>query len=149
MEKEHDRSYNCAESVLIRVNRDEPLPDYNSSCMKITSVLGGGIAGAGEVCGAISGAVVCIALQFGTTGTEPLDDFKAKRLQARDAINKLMSDFVNDWGSAQCRNLLAMDKGTVPQVGALRLDQTFGNHCEDYVNWAVKKTNEIRQSLSQ
>lgn len=147
MEKESDKSFNCAESVLIRVNRDEPLPDFTSSCMKITSVLGGGVAGTGEVCGAVSGAVVCLALLFGTNGNEPLDDFKSKRAQARDTIKTLMSDFTDDWGSVQCRNLLAMDKGISPQIGACRLNQMPRNRCDDYVDWSVKKTKEIRRSF--
>lgn len=144
LEQDNGKSFNCAESVLIRVNRENPLPDYESCCMKIASVLGGGVAGTGEICGAVSGAVVCIALLFGTDGTEPLDDFKSKRSQAREVVKILLKDFTDDWGSVQCRNLLAMDKGMAPQIGTRRSNQSSRTLCEEYVDWAVKKTEEIR-----
>lgn len=72
MEEDDGRSYNCAESVIIRVNRESPLPGFNTSCMRITSVLGGGIAGSGEVCGAISGAVVSLELRTAASSLDIL-----------------------------------------------------------------------------
>ncbi len=146
LETKCDRSFNCAESVLIGVNRENPIPDYSSSCMKIASVLGGGIAGTGEVCGAVSGSVICLALLLGTDGNESLEDFKSKRSQARETIKVLMNDFTHDWGSIKCNHLIAMDEGNNPQVGSLRKKDSPRKRCEDYVNWAVQRTNELRES---
>ena len=144
METKDDRSFNCAESVLIRANNENPIPDYSDCCMKITSVLGGGIAGTGEVCGAISGSIICLALLLGSNGNESLKDFKSKRSQARETIKMVMNDFNHDWGSIHCRDLSAMDNGSSPQRGICRNDETPHKRCEDYVNWAVQKISDIR-----
>ena len=75
MEEDNGRSFNCAESVLIRVNRADPLPNFSPSCMKVASVLGGGVSGFREICGAVSGGVICLGLMLGTTGDEDVEEF--------------------------------------------------------------------------
>ncbi len=148
MEEANGRSFNCAESVVICVNRESPLPGFNSSYMRITSVLGGGIAGYGEVCGAISGAVVSLGLMLGTNGDEPVDDFKLKRTQARSVVKEFLQEFSDCWGSAQCRHLIAMDEGKRIPVGTLRPEEgPPKNLCNEYVDWSTRKMNEIRNSI--
>ncbi len=147
MEEDNGRSFNCAESVVIRVNRESPLPGFNSYCMRITSVLGGGIAGYGEVCGAISGAVVSLGLMLGTNGDEAVDDFKSKRTHARSVVKEFLQEFTDCWGSVQCRNLIAMDEGTHKKVGTLRPEGPPKNLCNEYVDWSTRKMHEIRSSI--
>ncbi|MCK5389628.1 MAG: C_GCAxxG_C_C family protein [Candidatus Thorarchaeota archaeon] len=147
MEEDNGRSFNCAESVMIRVNRESPLPGFNSSCMRITSVFGGGIAGYGEVCGAISGAVVSLGLMLGTNGDETVDDFKLKRTQARSVVKEFLQEFAECWGSVQCRHLIAMDEGKRTQVGTLRPEGPPSNLCNEYVDWSTRKIHEIRSSI--
>lgn len=147
LEKRNGRSFNCAESVLIRVDRDASLPGYNDSCMRVASVLGGGIAGCGEVCGAASGAVLCLALLTGTTGDEPLEVFKEKRMFARSVISDFMNEFSDSWGSVQCKFLLAMDKGGVPTKGRLR-NGPPRNLCNEYTEWCIEQVINIRADLN-
>lgn len=115
--------------------------------MKITSVLGGGIAGTGEVCGAITGALICLALLLGTYGNEPLEYFISKRSLVRETIKTLMDDFAHDWGSTHCRDLKAIDEGTYPKSGYRRNNESPRKRCDDYVIWAIQKTNEIRDNF--
>jgi C_GCAxxG_C_C family probable redox protein len=146
LEKIDGRSFNCAESVLIRVNRDSSLPGFNDSCMRIASVLGGGFAGCGEVCGAASGAVLCLALLTGTTGVEPVEDFKEKRKFARSVISEFMNEFSDSWGSVQCKFLIAMDKGGIPAKGKLRSGPPR-NLCNTYTDWCTARVLEIKTNL--
>jgi len=147
MEEDNGHSFNCAESVMIRVNRESPLPGFNSSCMRITSVLGGGIAGYGEVCGAISGAVVSLGLMLGTNGDETVNDFKLKRTHARSVVKEFLQEFTECWGSVQCRHLIAMDEGKRTQVGTLRPEGPPSNLCDEYVDWSTNKMHEIGSSI--
>jgi C_GCAxxG_C_C family probable redox protein len=146
LEQDNGRSFNCAESVVIRVNRESTLPGFSDSLMRIASVLGGGFAGCGEVCGAASGGVLCLALQAGTTGDETVDDFKRKRSFARTTISDFMNEFTNDWGSVQCKFLSAMDSGGVPAKGRLRTGPAK-RLCDEYVDWCTEKVLSIRNDL--
>jgi C_GCAxxG_C_C family probable redox protein len=147
LEKKDGRSFNCAESVMIRVDREVSLPGYDDSCMRVASVLGGGIAGCGEVCGATSGGVLCLALLTGTTGVEPVDVFKEKRKFARSVISDFMNEFSDSWGSVQCKFLRAMDKGGIPSKGRLR-NEPPRNLCNEYTDWCTEKVLSIKEKLN-
>ena len=114
--------------------------------MRVASVLGGGFAGCGEVCGAASGAVLALALLTGTTGDEPAEKFKERRRFARSVISNFMNDFTENWGSVECKFLRAMDSGKVPSKGELRIGPAK-NLCEEYVNWSTEKVLSIRSNL--
>ena len=115
--------------------------------MRMASVLGGGISGFGEVCGAVSGAVLSLGLIFGTNGNEEVEEFKSKRAKAREFVKKYMQDFAESWGSVQCRHLVEMDEGRLPPAGSLRPVGTPKKLCDEYVDWSVKKVIEIRKTL--
>ncbi len=153
--RQHDNlSFNCAESVLLNVKDNHSIPGCDISCMKIASVLGGGISGAGEVCGAVSGGVLCLGLSGGTEGNETPDIFKEKRSKIRGVIQAFLQDFEDNWGSLRCSDLVAMDKGErIPEGHQREKDDTIRNHCDDYVEWSTHKitlilNNEIKTSPS-
>jgi len=147
MEEDNGRSFNCAESVVIGVNRESPLPGFNPSCMKISSVLGGGVAGFREICGAASGGVVCLGLLLGTTGDEDVEDFKLQRTKSRELINAYLQEFTDCWGSVQCGRLLEMDEGKRTPAGALRPNGPPEKLCDEYVDWSTQKITELRNSI--
>lgn len=149
MEEDSGRSFNCAESVIIGVNRDSPIPDFNPSCMKIASLLGGGVSGFREICGAVSGGVVCLGLMLGTTGDEAVDEFKAKREINRELVKAYLQDFDESWGSVKCSYLLDMDEGKRTPAGTLRPNGPPEKLCDEYVTWSIKKIGEIRKSIQK
>ena len=153
--RQHDNlSFNCAESVLLNVTDNHSIPGCAVSCMKIASVLGGGISGAGEVCGAVSGGVLCLGLSGGTEGNEIPDVFKKQRSEIRGVIRMFLQEFEDDWGSLRCSNLVAMDNGERVLEGHQReKDESIRNHCDDYVKWSTNKilvilNNEMKTSPS-
>ena len=79
MEEDNGRSFNCAESTMIGINRNSILPGFAPPCMRMASILGGGIGGFREVCGAVSGAVLSLGLILGTDGDEEVEEFKKLR----------------------------------------------------------------------
>ena len=140
MEQKNGLSFNCAESVLIGVQKNHSVPGCQTSCMKVASVLGGGIAGSGEVCGAASGGVICLGLSGGTNGSETPDVFKDKRGAIRPVVQEFLQEFEACWGSVRCSDLIAMDKGEQDPKGNLRANAgSIQNHCDDYVKWSTEK----------
>jgi C_GCAxxG_C_C family probable redox protein len=139
METDGELSFNCAESVIIKARRILPIDEINTSCMQIASVLGGGIAGSGRVCGAVTGGVMCLGTLHGTSGTELPEEFNRKRNRARDIIGRFLEDFATAWGTTTCRYLRAMDKGERESAGTQRGEKSEGEfHCEEYVQWVYE-----------
>lgn len=139
METDGELSFNCAESVIIKTRRDLQLDEVDTSCMQVASVLGGGIAGSGRVCGAVTGGVMCLGMLLGTTGTEIPAEFNRKRNQARNIIGRFLEDFATAWGTTTCRYLRAMDKGEREPAGTQRGEKHEGEfHCEEYVQWVFE-----------
>jgi len=147
MEQDNGRFFNCAESVLIAANRASPIEQFHSSGLKIASMFGGGIVGTGESCGAITGALMYLGLALGTDGSEDAKEFSRKRTRTREIGQKFVEAFIDAWGSQRCSVLIAMDKGQVPMMGTLRVDDSkLRKRCNDYVSWSTEQISELVES---
>ena len=138
------KSFNCCESVLIMVDERYPLLGFESNIMKAASSFGGGVGGWGSACGAVTGAVIALALVHGTDGEETLKEFKDKRGRLREASQVLLKEFEEAFGSVNCMDLLGVDHRT--EEGKARYAEKRAQGlvlCDDYVDWAAKRTLEI------
>jgi C_GCAxxG_C_C family probable redox protein len=61
---------NCLQAVLSPFLEAEA-PETRATIMSLTSALGGGVAGMGELCGALLGAVMQLSLAFEGAGLSP------------------------------------------------------------------------------
>jgi C_GCAxxG_C_C family probable redox protein len=73
-------------------------------CMKIASAFGGGINLTGNVCGALTGALMAIGLEFG--------DGSPMNPKVVEVSNRLLEEFRALNGSILCRDLIQYDGGT-------------------------------------
>ncbi|MHA1909448.1 MAG: C-GCAxxG-C-C family protein [Candidatus Thorarchaeota archaeon] len=138
MEINDDLSFNCAESVLLAVNKVIQIPNFDPSSMRIASLLGGGISGTGEICGALSGGIMCLGLIDGTDGTEESSKFHEKRRENRTRTQQFMKSFIDNWGSSRCSELIAMDRGELAPMGTKRKESSAKqSRCGDYIQWAT------------
>jgi len=58
-----DQRYNCAQAVFLAYS-DDLSEEEKDIALKLASGFGGGIAGTGEVCGVITGAVMALRTQI-------------------------------------------------------------------------------------
>ncbi|MHA2251007.1 MAG: C-GCAxxG-C-C family protein [Candidatus Kariarchaeaceae archaeon] len=58
---------NCAQAIFAAYGRH--LGVDRDTCLKITSLFGGGINRTGNVCGAVTGAIMAIGLKHGEVGS--------------------------------------------------------------------------------
>jgi C_GCAxxG_C_C family probable redox protein len=136
--------FNCCESVIKRIDEAHRLPGFNASVMRIASNFGGGVAGWGGVCGAVSGAAMALGLVYGTSGDEEEKEFSEKRKQMRTLTQELMEAFEEDWGHFNCYGLLGCNTRT-PE-GKAKYDELKAKgllHCDEYVRWAERKSLEL------
>jgi C_GCAxxG_C_C family probable redox protein len=94
------RAYsNCCRSTLwalqthLRLGGDDPL--------KASATLAGGIAGTGETCGAVIGALMGLGLGIASADVQELDRYVA----ARDAARRFVERFTERFGSTRCYEL--------------------------------------------
>lgn len=137
--------FNCCESVLLKIHETNPLPGFDDATMRVASNLGGGVAGWGDICGALIGGAMAIGLTYGTTGDETSQKFDEERLKERKITVELIKDFKIRWGHVGCCDLLGCT-GCTPEERAKRGEELKANgesHCDEYVDWAAKKTLAI------
>jgi C_GCAxxG_C_C family probable redox protein len=136
--------FNCCESVLIRINDKHKLPGFDKDVMRLASNFGGGVAGWGSACGALTGAAMAFGLIMGTNGYETPEDFRLKRERMRALTQTFIKEFEEKWGNVGCYGLLGVNTRT-PE-GKARYDEMKARgetHCEEYVKWAAEKALSI------
>ena len=144
MYEKDGKRFNCCESVIILVNDEIPLEGFDQGVMRATSNLGGGGAGWGSLCGAVSGGCQVYGLLMGTNGDEDPEEFLAIRTKMREKTQVYLKAFEEKWGHVDCYNLLGTNTRT--EEGKKKYEENRANgiyFCEDYVNWSADKIIEL------
>lgn len=91
------RAYsNCCRSTLWAIQTHLHLEDAGT--LKASTTLAGGIAGKGETCGALLGALMAIGLALGSDRVDPSES----RLLARNAGTAMAEAFTEAFGGTRC-----------------------------------------------
>jgi C_GCAxxG_C_C family probable redox protein len=94
------RAYsNCCRSTLWAIQTHLRLPDTGT--IRASSALAGGIAGTGETCGAVLGALMAIGQGLGSDGYHEIE----RDLQARTAAKTFVESFTEAIGSTRCHGV--------------------------------------------
>lgn len=92
-----EEHFSCSQSVFSTLAPEMGLSE--EMALKIASAFGGGMSHHGEVCGAVTGALMSLGLKFGSTSPENEETI-------RKASQELMKRFNEKNGSLLCRELL-------------------------------------------
>jgi C_GCAxxG_C_C family probable redox protein len=98
--------YNCAQAVLACCGRDYGLP--HQTAINIAQAFGGGIGRTGNICGAVTGALMLIGFKCGIKNAK---DVAAKQ-EAHRLAREFMERFRAHNGSIICCDLLGCDIST-------------------------------------
>ena len=140
MIKKDEKSFNCCESALIRINTEHSLPGFDEDIMRVASGFGGGVGGWGSICGAVSGGVMAFGLLYGTDGTEVPEEYDRMRIEFRELQQDYFRAFEAEYGSINCMDLLGVDRRTSEGNRRYKELQAQGAfNCGKYVDWAVEK----------
>lgn len=102
--------------------------------VRLAAAFGGGIARSGQICGAVSGALLVIGLAHGAT----LADDVASRERTYAMVTEFRKQFQSDHGSVVCRELLGVDLGMPGGREAALRDGLFKLKCPIFVRAAVE-----------
>ncbi len=129
--------YNCAQSVLISCG--QPLGLAPETAIQVAMAFGGGVARSGNVCGAVTGALMAIGLSF------PAKDAKEKA--TKEAAGKLSQEFMTRFraqhGAINCRDLIGFDLSTPAGSQGAAEAGVFKTICPGIVGGAVRIVEEL------
>jgi len=112
--------------------------DIEHDCApRIATPFGGGFASCGLVCGALTGGVMAVGLKLGR------DKPGGSRDAANTATRELVDSFIEEMGSALCRDLTGVDLRT--EEGRRQHSESGGRErvCDPAIAFAARRAAEI------
>ncbi len=132
-----DSGFSCSQAVFAAFSEALGLDDI--SALKIAQPFGGGIAGTGSTCGAVSGALLAIGLRHGRSRPEDL----AAKEKTYALVREFLRRFRERHGSTVCRELLGVDLSTPEGHEEARRRGLFASRCSLFVAEAVGILEEL------
>ncbi len=118
----HDMGFNCCESVL------SGLCDYLGEDTKlvprIATGFGGGVGHTGDICGAVSGAIMALGIKFGRSSA----DEKEKRDRLYLMVEEFLEHVRKELGSIDCFDLIGIKLNAVDGMKVYR-ENKLGKKC--------------------
>ncbi len=127
-----DRGFSCAQSVLSAWSDELGLD--REAALRVAGAFGGGIAGTGETCGAVTGGLMVIGLRYGMTDPQKPE---AKQ-RTRDVGRRFLERFTSAFGTCRCRDLLGCDIATQEGAEKARTENLFKTLCPGFVGEAAE-----------
>jgi C_GCAxxG_C_C family probable redox protein len=128
------QNFNCAQSVLVAFAPQLGLDEQQA--LKMASPFGGGVARRGQVCGAVTGALMALGLARGA-------DTPAGKEDAYRLGQEFLQRFESRHDSLLCRELLGFDTGTPEGRQQARDKGLFTSLCPLFVGDAVEIVQEM------
>jgi len=127
-----DSGYNCAESVLLALS--EKFNQNSPIIPRIATGFGAGVGRSGQICGALSGAVMAIGLRIGCDKGEAE---KEKRNTIYENVGQMIREFEKEFGSSQCRTLTQCDFRTSEGREKYRDKGLRKKLCQKFIAWCT------------
>lgn len=133
--------YNCAQSVLSTFSINFGLE--RDALLKLASPFGSGIAKTQETCGAVTGALMAIGLKYG----KGIDGTENDKQHSYELAQKLMAEFSRMHGCTNCKMLMnGLDMNNASEMAKIKELDLFNTHCLNYIQTAVRLTDEILEN---
>lgn len=133
---------NCAQTVLRYALL---VRGYDPELVKSAQFFGGGVAGMGETCGAITGSALALGLceyeRMGqASGNQPAPDPDKPPLSER--LQALIRGFAQEFDALRCRDLTGHDLSTAE--GRKVFHESEDRHrCAEFVGWACDRLTPL------
>jgi C_GCAxxG_C_C family probable redox protein len=122
----------CSQAILATYGEPMGLP--RAQAIRLAEGFAGGMAGLGETCGAVAGALMVLGLKHGRTHP---DDVAAKTATHR-RVREFLRQFEARRGSVKCRDLLGCSIDTPERLQAARDQKLFTTVCPGLVRDAAE-----------
>jgi len=126
-----NKGITCSSSVFSAFADELGLDDKTAK--KIGCGFGAGISRTGNICGAVSGAIMVIGLKYGKV--EPGDDAATEKTRA--LVREFIHTFTQKNGSVNCTELLGYNLSKTDEFEKARGKKLFVTTCPELVRDAV------------
>lgn len=134
------QGFNCAQAVLAAFAPALGLDE--TTALRIASPLGGGIARRGQVCGAVTGALMALGLARGASTPEGKE--KTYRL-----AGEFLRRFEERHATLLCHDLIGCDMSTPQGLLQARQSGVFQSLCPRFVQSAAEIVREMLDRLDE
>lgn len=135
-----ENNFNCSQAVFTTFAMEEGIPE--ELALKIATQFGGG-SRKGEVCGAVSGALMVLGLKHGHYHLDaPEEKAAAYRL-----AEEFMDRFIEKQGTVVCRELLGYNVSKPEDMEKIRELGLFQSKCPEMIRCATEILEEMLKSL--
>ena len=128
--------FNCSQAVLTAYAQDFGLDEELT--LRLGSELGSG-ARNGQLCGAVSGALLVLGLKYGHYDSADTES----KTRGYAIADEFLRRFREDNGSIVCRDLLGYDLTKPEDMAVIMEKKLFGNFCPLMVKSAVEVLESI------
>lgn len=129
--------FSCSQAILSTYGVEFGLE--RETTLKAAAAFGAGMGRLGEVCGAVTGALIVIGLKYGHTKAKDKEAKETTYTRARDYADRFRS--LN--GSLLCRELLGCDLGTAEGMATAREKGYFTELCPRFVREAAEILEDV------
>ncbi|MFO7656610.1 MAG: C-GCAxxG-C-C family protein [Bacteroidales bacterium] len=127
-----NNSFNCAQSVFTVFATDYGISENDS--LKIACAFGGGMGRQQLTCGAVTGALMAIGLEYG----KGIDDEETKKKETYQKTKEFLEAFIKLNGSVNCKVLLdGLDMQRPEDYEKMVQMNIFNTKCKKYVEDAT------------
>lgn len=139
-EKYFSNNFNCSQAVFATFATELGLDE--EIALRIATQFGGG-ARKGEMCGAVSGALMVLGLKYGHYHSDDMDE-KGRAYQiAEDFMNR----FIAEKGTVVCRELLGYDVSKNEDMIKIKELGLFSTTCPEMIRCATVIVEQMMNEL--
>ena len=128
--------FNCSQAVFTTFAKEDGLPE--ELALKIATQFGGG-ARKGEMCGAVSGALMVLGLKNGHFHRNALEEKQHAYETAEDYMNR----FIEKRGTVVCREALGYDISKPEEHMKIKELDLFKSVCPKMIQCATELVEEM------
>ncbi|MBQ6886576.1 MAG: C_GCAxxG_C_C family protein [Lachnospiraceae bacterium] len=139
-EKYFCNNFNCSQAVFTTFATELGLDE--EIALKIATQFGGG-ARKGEMCGAVSGALMVLGLKYGHCHAEDNEEKQRAYRIAEDFMNR----FTAEKGTVVCRELLGYDVSKEEDMVKIKELNLFKTTCPEMIRCATKIVEQMLSEL--
>lgn len=132
----YSNGFNCSQAVLSVFAEELGLSE--DMALRIATQFGGG-ARKGEMCGAVSGALMVLGLKYGHGYNFTQEEKSTSYAISEDFMNR----YIAKKGSVVCRDLLGYDLTIPAEKAIIREQNLFVTKCPEMIAYAVEILEEM------
>ena len=136
----YSRNFNCSQAIFTTYAKELGIEE--ETALKIATQFGGG-ARKGELCGAVSGALMVLGLKYGHCHGDDV----AEKIRAYEIATEYMNRFIKKYKTVVCRELLGYDLSKPEDMAVIKEKNLFKTTCPQMIASATLILEEMIEEI--